>query len=113
ICRLLGIKNYRRQKIAPTEIFIEKIFLDNDVERYVVKLTDPQDKTSVLLQSKEPISKSEAEETLTYILEEGHNRQLFKEEGHGNKWHFVLRRISLNNEPESFASSLIFETREE
>ena len=113
ICRLLGIKNYRRQKIAPTDIFIEKIFLDNDVERYVVKLTDPQDKTSVLLQSKEPISKSEAEETLTYILEEGHNRQLFKEEGHGNKWHFVLRRISLNNEPEPFASSLIFETREE
>jgi hypothetical protein len=103
ICKLLGITNYERKRIAPAALFIEKIIIEHDIERYIVKLVDPQDKEHVLLKSIQYELESEAVIISSYILEHGYNRTLYKEEGHDNEWHFVLTRITPENVMETVA----------
>ena len=105
ICRLLGISNYKREKISPGELFTEKIILDNNVVRYIVKLADTKNKNEILLISKDFEFENEALTLLTYLLEEGYNRDLYKEEGHSDKWSFVLNRLTPENNFESIAYS--------
>lgn len=105
ICRLLGITNYERRRIAHGSLFIEKIVIENNIERYVVKLVDPDDREHVLLKSNQYEFESEAVIISTYILEQGYDRTLYKEEGHGDKWSFVLIRQTSENEPEAIAHS--------
>jgi len=113
ICRLLGIKNYKREKIAPVELFVEKIVLDNNVERYIVKLVDPNNNTDVLLTSSDFEFESEAITILTYLLEEGHKRNLYEEEGRGDKWSFVVKRLTPENVFEPIAHSRNFKNGNE
>ncbi len=113
ICRLLGIHNYNREKIAPTSLRIEKIKLDNDVERYVIKLSGLEDERHALLKSNEFEFENEAINTLTYLLEQAADRTLYKEEGNGDKWHFVITRITEENIPETVAHSRHYKTAKE
>ena len=113
ICKLLGIADYERKRIAPGALFIEKIFIENNIERYIVKLVDPQDKDHVLLKSNPYEFESEAVIISTYILEQGYDRTCYKEEGHGDRWHFELTRLTPENETEPIAHSNHFKNSSE
>lgn len=113
ICRLLGIKNYKREKIAPGGLFVEKITLDNNIQRYIVKLTDPNEKKNVLLTSNEYEFENEALTILTYLLEEGYDRSLYKEEGSGDKWSFEINRLTPENVFEPVAHSPVYKNNNE
>ncbi|PSR52335.1 hypothetical protein AHMF7605_01755 [Adhaeribacter arboris] len=104
ICRLLGMKDYAKKFIANDAIFIQEITADDKVQRYVVVLTDPADRNSVLLRSLEYEFENEAQEILNYILTHGAEIALYEQEGRRDKWNYHLKRITQENDYEIIAS---------
>ncbi|QNF34716.1 hypothetical protein HUW51_19010 [Adhaeribacter swui] len=104
ICRLLGMPHYRQKFIASNALSIQEITPDNQVRRYVVVLTNPENKEKVLLRSLEYEFASEAEEILNYILQNGSNTDLYEKEGRRDKWSYHLKRFTHENDYEIIAS---------
>jgi hypothetical protein len=92
ICRLLGLKNYRTGHIASDAIYIERVLVDDQIERYVVVLKDPLDKQAVLLRSEEYEFESEAREIQNYMLHHGAEEHLYEKSGRRDKWTYQLMR---------------------
>ena len=113
ICRLLGIANYRREHIAPRELFYEKITLDNNVTRYFVRLVDPGNRKEVLMESEELESEEEAVIILTYILEQGCDHSLYELVGKNDELQFELKRLTPENDYEAIAHSRYFDSSNE
>ncbi len=113
ICRLLGIENYNRRTIAHDSIFLKEISLDDGtIKRHVVILADPDDKESILLESIQYESESEARQILNYILEQGIDRSLYKEEGRKDRWMYQLQKLTPENEFEIVAEGIDFSHRD-
>jgi hypothetical protein len=119
ICRMLGIENYSRRNIAPRNIYIEEITLDErddkneKVIRYVVLLKDAGNTDEVLLRSTEYEFETEARQILNYILEHGSEQALYKVEGSKDKWTYHLKRKIENDAYESVAHSRHFKSEYE
>ncbi|RDC62685.1 hypothetical protein [Adhaeribacter pallidiroseus] len=104
ICRLLGIPDYTQKFIAQDALFIQETTLDNQVKRYVVVLTDPDNRDTILLRSVEFEFSSEAEEILNYMLMHGANPDLYEKEGRRDKWQYHLKKFTQENDYEIVAS---------
>ncbi|QMU29340.1 hypothetical protein [Adhaeribacter radiodurans] len=74
------------------------------VQRFVVVVTDPADRNSVLLRSLEYEFENEAHEILNYILTHCAEISLYEKEGRREKWNYHLKRITQENDYEVIAS---------
>ncbi len=113
ICRLTGIHDFSRKTIASDALFIEQVTVDNAVNRFVVVLTDPAHRGTVLLRSVEYEFRGEAHDTLTYILENGPVREQYGQEGRRDRWGYQLLRPTQEADREVIATSVPFKNREE
>lgn len=75
--RKLGISNYSIRNLAVDYIKVHTLTHENGVQRFSVKVMDPDEKDRVLLNSEEYEFEEEAEDILNYILKTGWNKALY------------------------------------
>ncbi len=113
ICRLLGIERYTRRSIAPDTIYIEEVRPDDKIVRYVVILSDPDNRNNFLLKSIDYEFESEARQILNYILEYGIERHLYDTQGRKDKWTYHLKKATQEKDYEIVAYSRDFHNKDE
>jgi len=105
VCRLLGMNSYHRKYISSGAIHISEVMYENGIKKFVVKLTDPQHREHLLLQSEEYSFREEAELILNYMLEQGMDRHLYEASEKPDRAVYHLMRPSGEEKPEVVASA--------
>lgn len=92
LCRLLGIRKYEMRSLAISFVKIHPVERENGIQRYQVKIVDPDLPEKILLGSPEYEFQEEAENTLNYMLKNGWNKALYAQEAGQSKLSYVLTR---------------------
>jgi hypothetical protein len=91
VCKLLGFKDYARRQIASHAIHIKEIKHENNICRYEVILSKPDDRDDILLKSDEYEFRHEAQEILNYILKYGSDEHLYDIGVHKGRYCYQLK----------------------
>ena len=103
LSRLLGIRDYKIRNLAIDYIKIHTITHENGVQRFSVKVIDPDDKDRVLLNSEEYEFQEEAEGILNYILKNGWNKNLYLDSFSQNRVAYNLQMATDEGDRETVA----------
>ena len=103
LSRLLGIRDYKIRNLAIDYIKIHTITHENGVQRFSVKVIDPEDKDRVLLNSEEYEFQEEAEGILNYILKNGWNKTLYLDSFSQNRVAYNLQMPTDEGDRETVA----------
>ena len=103
LSRLLGIRDYKIRNLAIDYIKIHTITHENGVQRFSVKVIDPEDKDRVLLNSEEYEFQEEAEGILNYILKNGWNKTLYLDSFSQNRVAYNLQMATDEGDRETVA----------
>ena len=103
LSRLLGIRDYKIRNLAIDYIKIHTITHENGVQRFSVKVIDPDDKDRVLLNSEEYEFQEEAEGILNYILKNGWNKTLYLDSFSQNRVAYNLQMATDEGDRETVA----------
>ena len=103
LSRLLGIRDYKIRNLAIDYIKIHTITHENGVQRFSVKVIDPDDKDRVLLNSEEYEFQEEAEGILNYILKNGWNKTLYLDSFSQNRVAYNLQMPTDEGDRETVA----------
>ena len=103
IFRLLGMENYNSGFTTCDWILIEKREEQNNPIRYVVVVRDSETKT-VLLESRAYETESEVRHIMSYIIQNGLNKDLYSEENKQGHFEYRLKMETSEKEMDTIAS---------